>query len=38
MNLLNDTLSRIVPQDAAWRAKAKARLDQLIMPHWAPGV
>ncbi len=37
MNLLNDTLSRIVPQDAAWRAKAKARLDQLIMPHWALG-
>ena len=37
MNLLNDTLTKITPQDAAWRAKAKARLDQLIMPHWALG-
>jgi len=37
MNLLHATLARIVPQDADWRAKAKARLDQLIMPHWALG-
>jgi nicotinate-nucleotide--dimethylbenzimidazole phosphoribosyltransferase len=37
MSLLNDTLARIVPQDAAWRTKAKTRLDQLIMPHWALG-
>lgn len=37
MSLLNDTLTKIVPQDAAWRAKAKGRLDQLIMPHWALG-
>ena len=37
MNLLNATLSRIVPQDAAWRTQARQRLDQLIMPHWALG-
>ncbi len=37
MNLLRATLARIVPQDADWRARAKARLDQLIMPHWALG-
>ena len=37
MSLLNDTLARIVPQDATWRTKAKTRLDQLIMPHWALG-
>ena len=30
-------MTRIAPQDAAWRAKAKQRLDQLIMPHWALG-
>ena len=29
--------SHHAPQDAAWRAKAKQRLDQLIMPHWALG-
>lgn len=37
MNLLTATLAQIIPQDAAWRAKAKERLDQLIMPHWALG-
>jgi nicotinate-nucleotide--dimethylbenzimidazole phosphoribosyltransferase len=37
MSLLHDTLTRIAPQDAAWRARAKERLDQLIMPHWALG-
>lgn len=37
MNLLNATLASIVPQDAEWRLKAKARLDQLVMPHWALG-
>jgi nicotinate-nucleotide--dimethylbenzimidazole phosphoribosyltransferase len=37
MSLLDATLSRIAPQDAAWRAKANQRLDQLIMPHWALG-
>ena len=37
MSLLDATLAKIVPQDAAWRDKAKQRLDQLIMPHWALG-
>jgi nicotinate-nucleotide--dimethylbenzimidazole phosphoribosyltransferase len=37
MSLLNDTISGIIPQDEVWRAKAKARLDQLTMPHWALG-
>lgn len=37
MSLLESTLARIVPQDAARRAEAKRRLDQLIMPHWALG-
>lgn len=37
MSLLETTLKQIEPQDAAWRAKAKGRLDQLIMPHWALG-
>jgi nicotinate-nucleotide--dimethylbenzimidazole phosphoribosyltransferase len=37
MSLLQQTISRIQPQDGAWRGKAKARLDQLTMPHWALG-
>ncbi len=37
MSLLHTTLTRIAPQDDAWRTKAKQRLDQLIMPHWALG-
>lgn len=37
MSLLDDTLTRIAPQDAQWRSRAKQRLDQLIMPHWAMG-
>ena len=37
MTLLDRTLASIAPQDADWRAKAKSRLDQLIMPHWALG-
>jgi len=37
MNLLTATVKQISPQDATWRAKAKERLDQLIMPHWALG-
>lgn len=37
MSLLEATLSKIAPQDAAAREKAKRRLDQLIMPHWALG-
>ncbi len=37
MSLLHETIARIVPQDDASRAKAKDRLDQLVMPHWALG-
>jgi nicotinate-nucleotide--dimethylbenzimidazole phosphoribosyltransferase len=37
MNLLQATLAQIQPQDAVWRARAKDRLDQLVMPHWALG-
>jgi len=37
MSLLETTIQKIEPQDAAVRAEAKARLDQLIMPHWALG-
>ncbi len=37
MSLLETTLAQIVPQDDAWRCRAKERLDQLIMPHWALG-
>ena len=37
MGLLETTIARIAPQDASARAAAKARLDQLIMPHWALG-
>ena len=35
--LLETTLARIAPQDESWREKARQRLDQLIMPHWALG-
>ncbi len=37
MNLLSKTIGAISPQDSALRETAKARLDQLIMPHWAMG-
>lgn len=37
MSLLQKTVAAIEPQDAAVRARAKARLDQLTMPHWALG-
>lgn len=37
MSLLNKTLQQIVPQDDACRAAARARLEQLTMPHWALG-
>ncbi len=37
MSLLADTVSRIVPVDDQARRKAKERLDQLTMPHWALG-
>ncbi len=37
MNLLDETIKAIHPQNATARAMAKARLDQLTMPHWALG-
>jgi len=37
MNLLESTIQKITGQDSAARERAKARLDQLIMPHWALG-
>jgi nicotinate-nucleotide--dimethylbenzimidazole phosphoribosyltransferase len=37
MNLLQDTISAIVPQDAAFRAQAHRRLEALTMPCWALG-
>lgn len=37
MGLLEQTVCEIVPQDGAWRAKARARLERLIMPRWALG-
>ncbi len=37
MGLLNDTITKITARDDDARARAKARLDQLTMPHWALG-
>jgi nicotinate-nucleotide--dimethylbenzimidazole phosphoribosyltransferase len=37
MSLLVETIQAIQSQDAAARKKAKERLDQLTMPHWALG-
>lgn len=37
MELLKQTLENIAPGDDAWRQKAKERLDNLCMPHWALG-
>lgn len=37
MSLLEKTIQSITGQDQSWRDKAKARLDQLTMPHWALG-
>jgi len=37
MNLLESTIEGICPQDEAWRAKARERLEQLTMPYWALG-
>ncbi|MBU0480908.1 MAG: nicotinate-nucleotide--dimethylbenzimidazole phosphoribosyltransferase [Proteobacteria bacterium] len=37
MSLLDETIQSITGQDQTWRDKAKARLDQLTMPHWALG-
>lgn len=37
MQRINDTISNITGLDEAARARAKARLEQLTMPHWALG-
>lgn len=37
MDLLERTIQNISRQDQEARVKAKAHLDQLIMPHWALG-
>jgi nicotinate-nucleotide--dimethylbenzimidazole phosphoribosyltransferase len=37
MSLLEETINSIKGQDEEWRQKAKDRLDQLTMPHWALG-
>lgn len=37
MNLLESTIRKIVPQDMGTRARARTRLEQLTMPHWALG-
>ena len=37
MSLLEKTLQKIYPQDSIFRDRAKERLDQLALPHWALG-
>ncbi len=37
MNLLERTMAGITPVDSDARAMARARLEQLTMPHWALG-
>ncbi|OQX12006.1 MAG: nicotinate-nucleotide--dimethylbenzimidazole phosphoribosyltransferase [Desulfobulbaceae bacterium A2] len=37
VNFLQATVRRIFPQDSAAREQARARLEQLTMPHWALG-
>ncbi len=37
MSLLESTIQKINGQDDAARQRARARLEQLIMPHWALG-
>ncbi len=37
MSLLQRTLKEIFPQDSDFRNRAKERLDQLALPHWALG-
>lgn len=37
MNFLEQTCQKIFPQDSEFRDKAKARLEQLALPHWALG-
>jgi len=37
MRLLERTIKQILPQDQVARERARQRLDQLTMPHWALG-
>lgn len=37
MKLLESTCWEVQLQDPSWRAKARARMEQLTMPHWALG-
>jgi nicotinate-nucleotide--dimethylbenzimidazole phosphoribosyltransferase len=37
MGLLDDTIRGIIPVDETARQRARDRLDQLTMPHWALG-
>lgn len=37
MDILDKTIAKIEGQDNRWRDKAKERLDNLCMPHWALG-
>src|SRR5674476_874880 len=37
MSLLERTIQKIYPQDSISRERAKERLDQLALPHWALG-
>ena len=37
MELLQKTVSGVTPRDDLWRDRARERLDQLTMPHWALG-
>ncbi len=37
VKLLRETLSKIESQDSNARNQARARLEQLVMPHWALG-
>jgi len=37
MGLLDETIKRVHPADTVSREKARERLDQLTMPHWALG-
>lgn len=37
MGLLEQTIEKILQGDDSWRNKARERLDNLCMPHWALG-
>lgn len=37
MDILQETISAIEPQNLVWRNKAKERLEELTMPYWALG-